>query len=534
MFDNSKPNVIFISDQTDWIGLPKALGVFKVARELRLAGYEVAVLYHASVFSFDEICHILKNLISSKTLFVGFNNMFYFDYPDIPNDILFDYRKGGRLDSAMEYHEPGSMLPHGKSYNSKLKTFIKNINPKCKLSIGGPTAYDNQVYKDFDYVMLGYSDISIVNLANHLSKNEELIKSYKSIHGFTVINDSKADGYDFSNREMFFEKHDCILPGESLPIEISRGCIFRCAFCSYPLNGKKKFDYIKDADVLYKEFIDNYEKFNITRYLFMDDTFNDSKEKVELIYSISKRLPFQLEYFAYIRLDLLAAHKDTIDILFKSGLRHSLYGVETFNKESGEIIGKGMSKEKYIETLTYINKTYGKEITSCGSFILGLPKESIESMRNTFDYLLDNRLFSRVHLNPLSLGMGVKATGFSSELTNHPEKFGYRNIRPINNADLDTGEIYSGNVNYWENDYTNFFEVVDLSNHYLKLFDNGLSDFYYMNAVGLGIDTRTANNLKNRNLNQINWLQLKLLRHKRINEYKNLFYTTFKIPQINI
>jgi radical SAM superfamily enzyme YgiQ (UPF0313 family) len=28
-----------------------------------------------------------------------------------------------------------------------------------------------------------------------------------------------------------------------LPIEIARGCIFKCKFCSYPLNGKQNLDF---------------------------------------------------------------------------------------------------------------------------------------------------------------------------------------------------------------------------------------------------------------------------------------------------
>ena len=41
---------------------------------------------------------------------------------------------------------------------------------------------------------------------------------------------------------MRFEKNDFILPGESLPLELSRGCIFKCRFCQYPNIGKDKDD----------------------------------------------------------------------------------------------------------------------------------------------------------------------------------------------------------------------------------------------------------------------------------------------------
>ena len=63
-FDNSKHNIILISDHTDTLFMSKTIGPYKVARELRLAGYEVAVLHHAHIFSYEEIEHILTNLIS--------------------------------------------------------------------------------------------------------------------------------------------------------------------------------------------------------------------------------------------------------------------------------------------------------------------------------------------------------------------------------------------------------------------------------------------------------------------------------------
>ena len=57
----------------------KTYGVFKVAHELRLAGYEVVVLNHLHTYTIEEINYLLKNLINEETLFVGINNFFYKD-----------------------------------------------------------------------------------------------------------------------------------------------------------------------------------------------------------------------------------------------------------------------------------------------------------------------------------------------------------------------------------------------------------------------------------------------------------------------
>ena len=155
-FDNTKPNVILVTDVTDTYGLSKSFGVYKVAYELRNAGYQVFVLQHAHVFSVQEIFNLLSRLISTQTVFVGFNPMFYrkiksFDY-NIPSptdgDMVLE-----RGDESFVTRMVGSMLPHGKDLNHSIKQHILKINPACKLVVGGPLAIDSQENKDFDFVV---------------------------------------------------------------------------------------------------------------------------------------------------------------------------------------------------------------------------------------------------------------------------------------------------------------------------------------------------------------------------------------------
>jgi radical SAM superfamily enzyme YgiQ (UPF0313 family) len=399
MFNNQKLNIILLADLTDPLTLSKTLGPYKVARELRLAGYEVAVIHHLHVFSFLELKHMLKNLISDKTLFVGINSMFYLTLVDRNHDKLgsvsavVNSEVFYATDGALEYNakEYGMFLPYGKGKNQEFKEFIKECNPNCKIVLGGPDANDLDYIKDYDYVVTGYADISIVNLADYLcGKCDTLNKSYRSLYGPTIINDSLAENFDFANSTMQYESHDGILPGETLIIEIARGFIFSCVFCNYPLNGKKKLDYIKQEELLYQEFIDNYKRFGITRYRFSDDTFNDSREKIEMIYRISKRLPFNLEYWAYLRLDLLTSHIDLLDKLYDSGLRAAFFGIESLNKKTSQIIGKSSDRKKQIATLKLIKDRYGNDISITGSFIFGLPEETYESMQATSDFLLSD------------------------------------------------------------------------------------------------------------------------------------------------
>lgn len=513
-FDNSKPNVIILSDLTDTLFMTKTFGPFKVAHELRESGYEVAVVHHLHIFSYDEILNILRHLVSDKTLFVGFNNMFYKSLEHVK-----EANNGGIKYSKLQL---GSMLPHSKNLNKNIKQFIKELNPNCKTVLGGPTASDIELNKDFDYLVLGYADKSVVNLADFLFGSADLQKFYRSIYGPVVINDVRAEGFDFSNSKMQYKSYDCILPGEVLPIEVARGCIFNCAFCSYPLNGKKKLDFIKNTDLLYKEFIENYENFGVTRYLMNDDTFNDSPEKAAMMYEISKRLPFKLEYWASIRLDLLAAHPKTVDQLFHSGLRSCHFGIETFNKQSGSIVGKGLDKQRQLETIRAIKSRWGNSVMLHGSFIAGLPYESIESLQRTFDSvmngecLLDSWIFHAFSLTPKM----TSDQGWSSKISLDPGSYGYFNLSKIENS----------NNLYWQNDHMDFYRAIEIVDEFNRIADTStrkrITGATSFNIASIGFDLEySANKIHS----EFDWHSVKLRKDQRIKEYKTLFGKEFSI-----
>ena len=512
MFDNTKFNVILMTDYTSPLFMQRGLGVSKIASELRYHGFEVLVINHLHIFTLDEIKEILLKSISNKTLFVGFNTMFY---QSIANAQILDdklpWQAGGTKYGPKEL---GSLLPHGKQYNQEIKEVIKGASPDCMLVLGGPDAQDKNYISVYDYVIQGYADISIVNLARHLAYGDKLLKARKSVFGPIIVDDSKAEDYAFSTTPMVWESNDIILPGETLPIEISRGCIFQCKFCSFPLNGKKQNDYVKHEDVLFSEMLDNYNRFGVTRYLFTDDTFNDSQEKIDMVYRLSKRLPFNLEYWAYVRLDLLAAHPHNIEILFNSGLRSAYFGIETFNEKTGKVIGKGGSRKKLILTTKLIKDRYGDLVSLHGSFIFGLPYESLDSMRQTSEQLISGE----TGLDSWSIqALNLSPTGraYTSQLDRSYSDFGYT----VNGIDE------KKNLLIWENEHTNFYECVELASRELNngiiaksKKSTGLEAFY---ATSLGFD---LSYLMNKVAADFDWHSVELKKRERAIEYKNALY----------
>lgn len=524
MFDNTKPNIILLADASEPILMTKTFGVYKVAHELRRAGFECAVVHHLHVFEYEEIKHMLSHLISNKTLFVGFSTFFY--HP-CQTDRFYSSIFTDRQWSSDAVASAGPMLPHGAELNDDLVAHIKSINPSCVTVLGGPNAVDKQHNRMFDYVVVGYADVSVVNLAQHLLDGTPLEKSYRSLWGFTVVNDAKASGFDFGNSTMCYEEHDAILPGETMQIEVSRGCIFQCAYCSFPLNGKHKLDFIRSEQRLREEFLHNYERWGITRYMFLDDTFNDSVDKCALMQTVAESLPFELEYWAYIRLDLVAAHPETAEMLIRSGLRAATFGIETWHKKAGAAVGKGASRDRQIATLHRLKELAGNQIMMQANFIVGLPHEPKQSVLETYKFLISDN-------NPLDSWTFIPFALENARNSNHGGDFSKIALNPAGYGYTALEELDANKLN-WKTDHFDWasakkmadgLNMFGFKNSRLKL--NGRIVFEF---AGLGLDHRPYINKPVLEFNNTIWNSIYQQKRHRATAYKDLLYKKLNIPK---
>jgi len=377
-------HAIIFTDITDNIAITPSIGAFKCAHVLRKNGYTCLVVGHLSEYSMSELKKLLTVILSEHTRLIGFSRTFFknTEITTLP----------GQPTPAYPPIPHSDMFPQGQDFENEIFAFIKSIAVNSKIVAGGNiTSSKNISNRNVDYVCLGYSEAAIVALMNHLVHGTELKGQSKNIHGRILVDGAQHSDYDFAQEDMQWQATD-VVNHKTLPIEIGRGCIFKCKFCSYPLNGKKTLDYIKSTDNLYKELLTNYEKFGVKQYLIVDDTFNDHLDKLKSIRSAIKRLPFVPKFWAYIRLDLLCTRPESIELLYDIGVRGFYFGIETLNLETGRFIGKGYDRKKQIATVQLIKEKYKDSVCLHGSFIVGLPKESLTQVQKTFDLLSSGQL----------------------------------------------------------------------------------------------------------------------------------------------
>lgn len=295
---------------------------------------------------------------------------------------------------------------------------IRKLAPNARVIVGGSRAVDFRDL-DVDHVMTGYSENQLLDLM-----------AKRRILGKMINHDPKAEqgSYSFDQSYTDYLDTDCVLPKEVLALEVSRGCVFRCAYCSYPMNGKDRLDFVKEPGRLVNELLANYRRWGITDYVLSDDTFNDSLEKLELIAAVVRQLPFRPNFWFYARLDLITVKPQQISLLDQIGARVIFFGIESWNPDSARSIGKGLAADRKIHTLQQLKQQWGSRIYLHGSFIVGLPHESAHSIDHWYNWMLsDQCALDHIDVWPLHLRRSDSWDRYrwQNQLEQRPGDWGY-------------------------------------------------------------------------------------------------------------
>jgi len=418
-------DVVLFNTMANYPIVAKTAGAYKIASSLRQEGYSVKVIDHfyeilieAEVSNKDYLSFI-RNISSNKTFLVGISSTWI---------------------------EELSTPTMAAASDLKFVVFfdlLKTTFPNAKIVMGGYTENSYSFYNKFnnyiDIWLNGLADTSIKELCKNLEVKDKLIYSKDTIEGFR-------------DTPPTFCSKDSIIVGETLPLEISRGCRFKCKFCSFALLGRnpKNDKYLKSKNSLYSEMKFNYDNWNTTNYFMLCDTFNETTDKLESILEVKNKLGIELNFSAYVRLDLLYYHREQMSLLKELGLKTVFFGLETLNDKSGKSVGKGLGKSRILDALELAKKEWGNEVRMHGHFIAGLPFDTPFTVSNWAEFLLEGNLpldtwiLKPLHINPEHL--------FTSEFERNYEKYGYK----------------IGEDGYWFNDNWNFKKAEELSNQIMS------------------------------------------------------------------
>jgi radical SAM superfamily enzyme YgiQ (UPF0313 family) len=424
-------HVILFTDITNSIIPVKTIGAYKIANVLRQNGYKTLVINDINYIvqnRMDELFAFLDTIVTDETLYFGFSSTFLSVIKDKDGDFLVS-AVGNTLWSDKTYKRPYDYdedeIPQNFSLNEKFAIFlvrIKKYNKKIVMGGANHTAYlINNLIKP-DHWIQGLAETSIIQFTKDLKKGKDIPQLYKY--------DRFATLYDFHNTSGTFSHEDFVLDYETLPIEFSRGCRFKCKFCSYPLLGRSPKDnrYVKSEEAIYQELKYNYENFGVENYYFLCDTFNETTDKIRMTKNAIHRAGINPKFFSYLRIELLHKNPEQISILRDMGIGAAHFGIESLNYNAAKSIGKGLDPEQILKTVDKCRDSWGNETVIHGSFIIGLPHDSPEkcdvwtkNLRNASTSL------TSVTIKPLAISQKIKDENmFYSEFEQNMEKYGYK------------------------------------------------------------------------------------------------------------
>lgn len=415
--------ILFSTVVEDTSTLPQIVsGPHRIATEIRDLGLSCQIIHHFHAFTDEELTIVLDNLVDDNTLLVGFSTVFW--------------------SHALQE----SVIKIARKVHFITNYFAKKY-PNCKVIGGGGSVHILQQFNlsKLDALFEGYPESIFIEYVSGLKNKTSLpapddliTQGTKVISLYKQTDDTAL--FNFRSSKIKYEPEDYIKPQDVATIEVARGCIFKCKFCAFPLNGKNNFDYIKNVDCIREELIENYEKHQLQHYILSDDTFNDSMHKMELIHKMLVSLPFKIKFSCYLRLDLLNAHREQIDMLKEMGLVGVYFGVETFHKKAASLIGKGLDPDKAKTLLHELKHNHWKnDVKVAVGLIAGLPHETYESYEETKKWILsEDNLVELVRVVPLHI---------PNPISNKPDP----NISLFEKEHTKYGFYWTGKSSQWKN-----------------------------------------------------------------------------------
>ncbi|MEA3486022.1 MAG: radical SAM protein, partial [Candidatus Aerophobetes bacterium] len=269
----------------------------------------------------------------------------------------------------------------------------KEVSSKIKVIIGGPhvSFTAKETLKDcpwIDIVVRGEGEITTRELISHLEGGLSL----KEVKGISF---RENGGIIETGNRSFIKNLDKIpFPAyHLLPMDkyragkhrfaniiTSRGCPFSCIFCSSSELCGKMWRARSPENVIEELKKLKYE-YDVSEVEFLDDTFTLNNRRTEEICNLMMKKNLNLSWSASSRVSTIT--QGLADRMKKAGC-HTIYlGIESGSQKILDLIQKGINlfqAEKAVEIVRRAN------INALGSFIIGIPGETVKSIKKTIRF----------------------------------------------------------------------------------------------------------------------------------------------------
>ena len=274
-----------------------------------------------------------------------------------------------------------TMVTFQAKTSREVMRLVKEAKKSIKVIIGGPhpSALGNSSLATFpnaDIAVIGEGDLAILDIIN--DDIEQGILYPKPV--------TDLDALPIPDLSLInIKKFSGIYPPGPMPsfnIIGSRGCPFKCTFCSRSAMSNKL--RLRSPQNIIKEIITLHQQWKIREFFFQDDTFNVNRKWVNELLNliISNGLNKKIAYRARCRVNEKLVDSELLSLMKEAGFWEIFYGVESGNQAMLDSMNKEITIYE-IERAFKLTREAG--IKTEASFIIGMPGETSKTILQSLD-----------------------------------------------------------------------------------------------------------------------------------------------------
>lgn len=256
---------------------------------------------------------------------------------------------------------------------------LKARHPEKVVILGGtgPTAVERPILQKFnavDVIVRGEGERTIVELMNALGGGHDL----HAVPGISF----RSDGSAVENRPRprisdldalpwpAYQRLD-MAAYQGCGVVTSRGCPYRCTFCSVaPIWGHKAV--LRSVENVVAEMQHLFETYGVTMFLLQDEYFVSDKARMLSFCSALKSAGLPLSWKCFARINLV--DEDMLCAMAAAGCVHVRYGVESGSDTVLRQVAKGFTARQASEVIALSARIF-PEVDAF--FIWGFPFETM-------------------------------------------------------------------------------------------------------------------------------------------------------------
>ncbi|MCP4372505.1 MAG: radical SAM protein [Deltaproteobacteria bacterium] len=278
---------------------------------------------------------------------------------------------------------------------SRIIRFVRESNNDLPIIIGSGillTKLDSnkQLEKEYEkiisenvYVILEEYGLDTLNVfLQRISMGKEFTDIPNIIYSNNrniVYSERKYLSYDIDSNYPNWAKVDKSITKDTAFIRASQGCPYKCKFCSFP---KASVKFRQRSVESVRDELRTIKSSNIKNVAFTDDHFAISPRRVREMCEMMLEEKFNFNWFAGIRAS--AINEDNAKLLEDTGCKVLCVGLESGDDRMLKLINKQTDTASNMKALEILDK---HNIVAYGSFLLGFPGETDESIENTINWI---------------------------------------------------------------------------------------------------------------------------------------------------